>query len=221
MGTPIIAIASRREMFWKRGDTAAFHVVCSELLRAATPSSQCADCTHCTATRRQRATALIFIGMTSNDVKRHRSFCETAYVVAPSMLSAAATESAFDTLGNMRQRRMHTLPHAESSSEAQKLSKVNDKIRRSYYCLGSFLRESRNFCRFFGTPCPSPSFCLWWPQVTTNKKLSKFDSKTTFSLVLGVKKRRKSVVLEERRHCWQLKVYCLSNQKFTTQSAPT
>jgi hypothetical protein len=132
MGTPIIAIASRREMFWKRGDTAAFHVVCSELLRAATPSSQCADCTHCTATRRQRATALIFIGMTSNDVKRHRSFCETAYVVAPSMLSAAATESAFDTLGNMQQRRMHTLPHAESSSEAQKLSKVTK-------CVGVFI----------------------------------------------------------------------------------
>ena len=128
MGTPIIAIASRREMFWKRGDAAAFQVVCSELLRAATPSSQCADCTHCTATRRQSVTVLIFIGMTSNDFKRHRSFCETAYVVAPSMLSAAElNESAFDTLGNMRQRRMHTLP-------TQKLV----KMRRSYYCHGSF-----------------------------------------------------------------------------------
>jgi hypothetical protein len=70
IGTPIMATTSRRETFWKRGETTAFHVVCMALLRAAAASSQCADAQLRAASKRIEAAA-IFMGKEMKSTQIH------------------------------------------------------------------------------------------------------------------------------------------------------
>ena len=91
IGTPIMAATSRRETFWKRGDTNAFHVDCMALLRAAAASSQCADAQLRAASKSTEAAA-IFMGKEMKSTQMRSAFAASACPF--SQVNAASSQRA-------------------------------------------------------------------------------------------------------------------------------